>query len=50
MKIIRKKPVMRLHVGRPIEPVDTDLEIDSKLRMKAVREQMDSIVGRFAAS
>jgi len=43
-KLIRKKPVMRLHIGKPIDPIDTDLEIDSKIRMKTVREQMESIV------
>lgn len=43
IKIIRKKPVMRLHIGKPIYPIDTDLEIDSKLRMKAVREQMETL-------
>ncbi|NLM21983.1 MAG: glycosyltransferase [Peptococcaceae bacterium] len=42
-KIIRKKPVMRLHIGKPIYPIATDLKIDSKLRMEAVREQMKDL-------
>lgn len=48
-KIIRRKPVMRLYIGKPIDPIDTDLENDSKLRMKAVREQMESFVKHSAA-
>lgn len=36
IKIIRKKPVMRLHIGKPIHPMSKDIEIDSELRMKAV--------------
>lgn len=40
IKIIRKKPVMRLHIGKPTYPITTDLKTDSKLRMKAVRDQM----------
>ncbi len=43
MKIIRKKPVMRLHAGEPVYPVAADLEVDSKLRMKAVRERMEAM-------
>lgn len=43
IRLIRKKPVMRLHIGKPIYPVATDLEVDSKLRMKAVREQMEAM-------
>ncbi len=43
MKIIRKKPVMRFHIGKPIYPVATDCEIDSELRMKTVREQMEAL-------
>ncbi|NLY43365.1 MAG: glycosyltransferase [Clostridiaceae bacterium] len=43
MKIIRRKPVMRLHIGKPIYPIATDREIDSELRMKAVREQMEAL-------
>ena len=42
-KIIRRKPVMRLHIGKPIYPVDTDLKTDSKLRMEAVLEQMGDL-------
>ncbi|MGI6278977.1 MAG: glycosyltransferase [Acutalibacteraceae bacterium] len=48
-KLIRKKPVMRLHIGKPIYPVDSDLEIDLKIRMKTVREQMESFVKPSAA-
>jgi len=43
MKMIRKKPVMRLNIGKPIYPINTDQEIDSKLRMKAVHEQMNAL-------
>lgn len=49
LKLFRRKPVMRLHVGKPIYPIDSDWEIDSKLRMKTVREQMESFVNRSAA-
>lgn len=41
LKLIRKKPVMRLHIGKPIYPVATDLDTDFRLRMKAAREQME---------
>lgn len=43
IKIIRKKPVMRLHIGEPIYPIATDLNMDSKLRMEAAREQMETM-------
>lgn len=32
---------MRLHIGKPIYPVATDLDTDFRLRMKAAREQME---------
>lgn len=41
LKLIRRKPVMRLHIGKPIHPIASDLETDSKLRMEAAREQME---------
>jgi len=42
MKLIRRKPVMRLNIGKPIYPVTTDLKTDFRLRMKAAREQMET--------
>ncbi|HPT78587.1 MAG TPA: glycosyltransferase [Candidatus Atribacteria bacterium] len=42
MKLIRKKPVMRLHIGKPIYPIAADLETDSELRMQAARKQMEA--------
>lgn len=42
LKPIRKKPVMRLHIGKPIYPIATDLETDSELRMQAARKQMEA--------
>jgi len=43
IKLIRKKPVMRLKIGKPIYPVDTDLDVDTRLRMIAAREQMERL-------
>lgn len=43
IKLIRKKPVMRLKIGKPIYPVDTDLDVDTRLRMIAAREQMEGL-------
>jgi len=43
IKIIRKKPVMRLHIGKPIHPMSKDIEIDSELRMKAVCKKIEAI-------
>lgn len=43
MKFIRKKPVMRLNIGKPIYPVAADFKTDSRLRMKAVRQQMKAL-------
>lgn len=49
-RIIRKKPAMTLHIGSPIEPIAVDFQTDTQLRMKAVREQMDSFVRQTMAS
>lgn len=48
-KLISKKPVMTLHIGKPIEPASADAQTDSFLRMKAAREQMDSLINRSAS-
>jgi len=40
MKFIRRKPVIRLHIGKPVYPVSTDLRTDSRSRMEEVRKQM----------
>ncbi|NLY17532.1 MAG: hypothetical protein GX045_00895 [Clostridiaceae bacterium] len=40
-KLIRKKPVMTLHIGKPINPMDTEPKTDAQLRMKIVYEIMD---------
>lgn len=45
-KLIRKKPVMTLHVGKPIEPTDAEPQTDAQLRMKVTYEQMKSIAKR----
>jgi len=42
-KFIRKKPVMRLRIGKPIYPAASDLETDFEIRMKAAREQMEAL-------
>ncbi|HHU49619.1 MAG: 1-acyl-sn-glycerol-3-phosphate acyltransferase [Caldicoprobacterales bacterium] len=49
-RIIRKKPVMILHVGKPIEPVDADSQTDAKLRMKVIHERMNSFAKSNIAS
>jgi len=41
-RLIRKKPVMTLHVGKPIEPVNDEFQTDAQLRMKVIFEQMNS--------
>lgn len=43
LRLVRKKPVMRLHIGRPVYPAAADFKLDSALRMKAVREQMEAL-------
>lgn len=43
IRLIRRKPVMRLHIGRPVYPAAADLKLDSALRLKAVREQMEAL-------
>lgn len=39
-RFIRRKPVMRVYVGKPIQPVVMDFQRDSAIRMKGAREQM----------
>ena len=34
---------MRLNIGKPIYPVAADFKTDSRLRMKAVRQQMKAL-------
>lgn len=41
-KMIRKKPVMTLHVGKPVEPVAAEPRVDMRHRMKVVYERMNS--------
>lgn len=45
-RLIRRKPVMALHIGKPIHPVAMDSKTDSNLRMHAAREQMNSFLAR----
>ncbi|MHB1485543.1 MAG: glycosyltransferase [Saccharofermentanales bacterium] len=40
-RLIRKKPVMRVFVGKPIYPVVMDFQRDSVIRMRDAREQME---------
>lgn len=49
-KLISKKPVMTLNIGKPIDPIDADAHTDTLLRMKAAREEMDNLINRSAAS
>ena len=41
---ISKKPVMRLYIGTPIEPVAINSQTDIKHRMKEARKQMESYI------
>ncbi|HHW30786.1 MAG TPA: glycosyltransferase [Clostridiaceae bacterium] len=45
-RLIRKKPVMTLHVGKPIEPVDTEPREDAQHRMKVIYKRMNSFAKR----
>lgn len=43
-RLIRKKPVMVLHIGKPIKPVSTDCKSDTIIRMTAARKQMHRLL------
>lgn len=43
-KLFRKKPVMTLHIGKPIYPVRLDPKEDAMLRMEAARKQMSELL------
>ena len=45
-RLIRRKPVMELHIGRPVPPMRLDPKEDACLRMEAVRKQMDELLKR----
>jgi|LFRM01.1.fsa_nt_gb 1-acyl-sn-glycerol-3-phosphate acyltransferase len=49
-KLIRKKPVMTLHVGKPMEPYDEKPENDMRIRMELIYEKMNSFAKRNKAS
>lgn len=43
-KVIRRKPLLTLHIGKPVYPMSPDPKQDTELRMTAVRAQMDGFV------
>lgn len=48
--LIRRKPVMVLHIGKPIYPAALDSKTDSNFRMEAAREQMNSFLTHSVAN
>jgi 1-acyl-sn-glycerol-3-phosphate acyltransferase len=49
-RLIRKKPMMALHIGKPIYPIAMDSQKDSRIRMEKAREQMGSFLSRVASN
>lgn len=43
-KLIRKKPVMVLRIGKPIKPASPDRKFDTIIRMTAARKQMHKLI------
>ncbi len=43
-RLIHRKPVMTLHVEKPVEPADAEPESDARLRMEIIHRKMKSFV------
>ena len=49
-KLIRNKPTMVLHVGKPIQPMSADSPDDLRLRMQLAQKQMSQLIEKAAGS